>query len=116
MYTVYGIPNCDTVKKALTWLKVHQITFVFHDYKKQGISEATLLNWLEHYPWEELVNRNGTTWRQRPEDQRPSDTPSAVAFMLTNTSAIRRPIITKGSIVAIGFNEKNYEGVFNQAK
>lgn len=114
MYTVYGIPNCDTVKKALNWLKANHIPFEFHDYKKKGVSEALLHDWLRERTWEELLNRNGTTWRQTPEDQRPIDTATALLFMQANPSVIRRPIVANGSIVALGFNETHYQQHFLQ--
>lgn len=112
MFTLYGIPNCDTVKKAMNWLKENQITFTFNDYKKNGISQAKLEEWLTQYPWESLINRNGTTWKQTPDDQKPTDATSAVLFMMTNTSAIRRPIIEAECIVALGFDAKYYEKAF----
>ncbi|MCU0450317.1 MAG: arsenate reductase [Bernardetiaceae bacterium] len=108
-YLVYGIPNCDTVKKALAWLKARQIPYQFHDYKKQGLDPARLDGWLAQRPWDQLVNRSGTTWRQLPEGERPTDVASARALMLRQTSVIRRPLVElDGQIVALGFAEAEY--------
>lgn len=113
MYTLYAIPNCDTVKKARTWLANHGIAYHFHDYKKQSIDRATLEHWLTQKPWEELVNRSGTTWKKLPDDEKPTNTEEAIALMLHKTSVIRRPLIeAEGKIVALGFNESQYQETF----
>lgn len=113
MYKIYGIPNCDTVKKAQTWLKEHDIPYEFHDYKKLGISAEKLAEWLTQYPQQTLINRSGTTWKKLSEEQKNSvvDAASAIPVMLTNTSAIKRPIIEKGNIIAIGFRVEEYEKI-----
>ncbi|RFM29000.1 ArsC family reductase [Deminuibacter soli] len=115
MYTVYGIPNCNTVKKALDWLKAHNITYTFHDYKKQGITTAKLQSWSKQKGWESLVNKKGTTWRQLDEAAQAAvkDEPSAFALMEEKTSVIKRPLIEKGDkVVALGFDEAAYEKAF----
>lgn len=106
MLTVYGIPNCDTVKKTLNWLKANQKEYQFHDYKKQGIAREKLENWLTQVDWTTLLNRAGTTFKNLSEEQKAAiqDADSARAFMLENTSAIKRPVIEQeGKIVKIGW-------------
>jgi arsenate reductase len=112
MYKVYGIPNCDTVKKAITWLKENDIPFEFHNYKKEGISQEKLSEWLTQESWEVLVNKAGTTWKKLSEEEKANDNTSAIALMLDKTSVIKRPIIEGDKIVAIGFKSENYEKVF----
>ncbi|MEZ0610528.1 ArsC family reductase [Fibrella sp. WM1] len=113
MYTLYAIPNCDTVKKARVWLAEHGVSYQFHDYKKQGIDRATLTHWLTQRPWEELVNRAGTTWKKLPDTDKPTDAEGAIALMLEKPSVIRRPLIeADGRIVALGFKSDNYEATF----
>lgn len=98
MITVFGIPNCDTVKKARAWLTQHGIEHEFHDFKKQGVPEAALDHWLTHLGWERLVNRKGTTWRKLDEAtrERVSDATSARKLMLEQTSVIKRPVVDWG--------------------
>jgi Spx/MgsR family transcriptional regulator len=95
MITVFGIPNCDTVKKARTWLTEHGIEHQFHDFKKQGVPEDALDRWLVVLGWERLVNRKGTTWRKLDETTREqvADTVSARALMLELPSVIKRPVV-----------------------
>ena len=112
MYKVYGIPNCDTVKKAITWLKENDIPFEFHNYKKEGISQEKLSEWLTQESWEVLVNKAGTTWKKLSEEEKANDNASAITLMLDKTSVIKRPIIEADKIVAIGFKSENYEKVF----
>lgn len=114
MYTLYAIPNCDTIKKARTWLAGHGINYTFHDYKKQGIDRPTIDRWLTQKPWEELVNRSGMTWRQLPNEQKPANAEEAIALMIEKPSVIRRPLIeAEGRIVALGFNEEVYTKTFS---
>ncbi|MGA0555961.1 ArsC family reductase [Larkinella sp. VNQ87] len=114
MYTLYAIPNCDTVKKARVWLAANGVDYQFHDYKKQGIDRPTIERWLTQKPWEDLVNRAGTTWRQLPETDRPTQTDDAIALMLANPSVIRRPLIeSEGKIIALGFKPDDYQTVFS---
>lgn len=112
-YTLYAIPNCDTVKKARHWLAERGIPYQFHDYKKQGIDRPTLDRWLTQKRWEELVNRAGTTWKNLPDADKPTDTAGALALMTDKPSVIRRPLIEAGEqIVALGFNAGDYEMIF----
>jgi arsenate reductase (glutaredoxin) len=111
MYTVYGIPNCNTVKKALDWLKANDVKFEFHDYKKKGITEKQLQSWSKQQGWESLINKKGTTWRQLDEATQASITgeKQAIALMQEKTSVIKRPLIeADGKVVALGFDEAAY--------
>ncbi|MDI9365144.1 MAG: ArsC family reductase [Flavobacterium sp.] len=117
MVTLYGISNCSTVKKALDWLKKNEIEFQFHDYKKQGIDEKKLKEWMAQIGWETLVNKRSTTWKGFDETLQNSITNEAAAIelMMSKTSVIKRPLIENdGKVVALGYNEKEYENVFYQ--
>ena len=106
--TLYGIANCDTVKKARAWLADHQADVTWHDFKKQGVPEAQLDRWLQAVGWEKLVNRQGTTWRKLPDDDKAAvvDAASARALMLTQHSVIKRPVVEWPSgQVTVGFSE-----------
>ena len=114
MYTVYAIPNCDTVKKARTWLAENGIAYQFHDYKKQGLDRATIDRWLTQKSWPELVNRAGATWKKLPDADKPTNAEEAVVLMREKTSVIRRPLIEyEGEIIALGFNADDYAKVFS---
>jgi arsenate reductase (glutaredoxin) len=93
--TLYGIPNCDTVKKARAHLATQNITYVFYDFKKQGVPEGRMDAWLQLVGWEKLLNRKGTTWRKLDADVQASvvDAASAKAVMMANASVIKRPVI-----------------------
>jgi arsenate reductase (glutaredoxin) len=115
-YTVYGIKNCDTVKKALRWLDEHNVRYVFHDYKSKGISEAKLKEWISQLGREALVNKKGLTFKQLPEETRSGLTSNAaaIAIMKEKTSLIKRPLIEKGKDVhALGFDPGEYEMKFS---
>lgn len=112
MKTVYAIPNCNTVKKALDWLQKNKIAYEFHDYKKKGITATVLTNWCKQVGWETLVNKKGATWRQlTPEVQASISTQkAAIALMMEKTSIIKRPLIEEnGKILALGFDETEYK-------
>ncbi len=111
MITLYGIPNCDSVKKARTWLEQRGIAYDFHDFKKAGLDTATVATWLRRQPWDVLVNRKGTTWRGLSDAQKAAvvDADSATALMLANTSVIKRPVIVKGATVVVGYDADQYE-------
>jgi arsenate reductase (glutaredoxin) len=115
--TLYGIPNCDTVKKARTWLADHGHDFSFHDFKKQGLDRATVANWLEQIDWEVLVNRKGMTWRNLADEQKAlvTDKDSALALMLSNPSVIKRPVLDNGGTFSVGFSADKYRGIFEGA-
>lgn len=115
MYTLYGIPNCNTVKKAIDWLKKNEIAFTFHDYKKKGISNQTLQKWIAEVGWERLVNKRGSTFKNLDDTLKLSinNADAAIALMMGKTSVIKRPIIENGNkIVTIGFDEKEFENLF----
>ena len=112
MIKLYGIPNCNTVKKARDWLDANNMAYEFHDFKKQGVDAATINSWLTQYPWEKLINRAGLTWRGLDEATKSSitDNASAMALMQAKTSVIKRPILIKdGRILALGFDENAYK-------
>lgn len=105
MLKIYGIKNCDTMKKALAWLDDKGIDYSFHDYKKAGLEKATLMQWVKLVGWKTLVNTQGTTWRKLPEEDRADLTQGkAVALMLANTSLIRRPVVETGGQLLVGFD------------
>lgn len=114
MLILFGIPNCNTVKKAREWLDSNDVNYMFHDFKKQEIDAETLQTWLTQQPWEKLVNRAGLTWRGLDDATKSSvnDNASAVALMQTKTSVIKRPVLVKDSnILALGFNETEYQAL-----
>ena len=110
---LYGIPNCDTVKKARAWLTQHGQTAEFHDFKKQGVTQALLENWMQQTDWEKLVNRQGTTWRQLPEQVKAGITnkTAAIALMLEKSSIIKRPVLEKNGRLYFGFDEELYRSI-----
>ena len=106
---VYGIPNCNTVKKARTWLDEQGQPFAFHDYKKQGVPADRLDDWIKQVGWEVLVNRQGTTWRQLDDVTKAGvvDAASARALMLDKASVIKRPVVEQtGQVLVVGFDDK----------
>lgn len=112
--TVYGIPNCSTVKKARAWLDAQGLAYEFHDYKKQGVPADRLPAWVQALGWDKLVNRQGTTWRQLDEATKAGvvDAASAKALMLKQASVIKRPVIEQGGkVLAVGFDEKKAAAV-----
>jgi arsenate reductase (glutaredoxin) len=106
MTTLYGIPNCDTVKKARAWLTEHGVEYDFHDFKKQGVPATELNDWLKVVGWETLVNRKGTTWRKLDEAIRAAvvDAASAKVLMLEHASVIKRPVVQWADGVTVGFD------------
>ena len=112
MKTVYAIPNCNTVKKALDWLKKNKVAVEFHDYKKKGITATQLTDWSKQIGWETLINKKGATWRQLPKEIQESITTqkAAIALMIEKTSIIKRPLIEEnGKIIVLGFDETEYK-------
>ena len=112
---VYGIKNCDTVKKALTWLDKKKISYEFHDYKAKGISKEKLKAWTKQVGWETLVNKKGMTWRQLEDavNEKVVDDSSAIALMEEKTSVIKRPLIEVGDeVMSVGFDEKEFAKVY----
>ena len=104
---LYGIPNCDTVKKARDWLTAHGVTHEFHDFKKQGVPQPQINHWITAAGWEKLLNRRGPTWRKLDEATQASlvDAASAVAVMVANSSVIKRPVVQwPGGQITVGFD------------
>ncbi|MDM0043860.1 ArsC family reductase [Variovorax dokdonensis] len=112
MTTLYGIPNCDTVKRARAWLDEHGVAYTFHDFKKQGVPEAELDRWLASAGWETVVNRRGTTWRRLSEEARAAvvDTASARQALIDNPSLIKRPVVqwSGRSGATVGFDAQEW--------
>jgi len=113
MIKIYGIANCDTMKKARNWLDSHDIEYEFHDYKKHGVPEKQLKQWIKQTGWELLINKRGTTWRKLDDSVKNSiDEKSAFQIMLDNPSIIKRPILDTGGTIHVGFSEKTYLEIF----
>lgn len=111
--TFYGIPNCDTVKKARVWLDGQGIGYTFHDYKKQGADPVRLARWVEQAGWEKVLNRAGTTFKKLPEaDRQDLDAAKAVALMAANPSAIKRPVVEHPGGLLVGFKEAEWVAAF----
>jgi arsenate reductase len=115
--TLYGIPNCDQVKKARTWLEAHGIPFSFHDFKKAGISREIVNGWLAHVAWDVLVNRKGTTWRALTDERKATitDSDSATELMLESPSIIKRPVLVGVDGTHIGFSDDLYKQIFKKS-
>lgn len=113
--TVYGIPNCDSVKKARAWMDAHQVAYTFHDFKKLGVPTDALTHWLARAGWETLLNRKGTTWRQLSAEVQASvvDAASAAALMQAQPSVIKRPVVTCGDLVSVGVNADAWQRVLS---
>lgn len=104
--TVYGIPNCDTVKKARVWLADNGQDFTFHDFRKDGLSEDMVLRWLKTQPMEKLLNKRGTSWRKLSDaDKADEGETHLVALMVANPTLIKRPVIEAGAKVSVGFTD-----------
>lgn len=110
MVALYGIRNCDTMKKARAWLDAQGVAYRFHDYQRDGLDETRLRGWVDELGWEALVNRRGTTWRKLPEAVREQmDSAAAIRIMLENPSIIRRPLLDTGEVRHLGFSEADYQ-------
>jgi len=110
---VYGIPNCETVKKARAWLEVHGVEYDFHDYKKQGVDRARLEKWVREQGWETMLNRSGMTFRKLdPSLTKDLDAAKAIALMMEYPSAIKRPVLVLGSRTLVGFKPEAYQAAF----
>jgi len=111
---VYGIPNCDTTKKAINWLNKNKIPFSFHDYKQEGISKEKLEAWFAKGSWENIFNKRSTTWRELPltVQNKITDDTLAMKIMMEHNSIIKRPVIEHGDKLVIGFNEENFKKAF----
>lgn len=112
MITLYGIKNCDTIKKARKWLEKNEVPYLFHDYKTQGVDASTLQNWCAELGYEILLNTRGTTWRKLPEEQKSNiDEERAIILMQANPSLIKRPILDNGMLRMVGFKSEEYESL-----
>lgn len=110
--TLYGIPNCDTVKKARVWLDQHDVAYAFHDYKKVGIDRPRLEAWVAEHGWEVVLNRAGTTFRALPDaDKANLDAGRAVTLMLAQPSMIKRPVLDLGDRTMVGFKRERYAAI-----
>ena len=113
MIDFYGIPNCDTVKKARTWLNGRGIAYAFHDYKKEGADPAKLAAWAAQAGWEKVLNRAGTTFRKLPDaDKADIDRAKAIRLMQANPSLIKRPVVERDGGVLVGFDAAEWERTF----
>lgn len=118
--TLFGIPNCDTVKKARTWLEQQAIPFEFHNFKKDGLTAEQVEIWLKKIDFATLINRKGTSWRALSEEQKSSaDNPAdAMKLILTNPSLIKRPVLQingdKLTHIGVGFNDQQYQTIFKE--
>jgi arsenate reductase (glutaredoxin) len=113
MTTMYGIPNCGTIKKARVWLEKHKAEYAFHDYKKAGIDKARLEGWVRQAGWETLLNRAGTTFRKLPDAGKTNLTEKkAIALMLAQPSMIKRPVLEKQGRITVGFKPEEYAKLF----
>ena len=110
MIDVYGIPNCDTVKKARAWLDAQGIEYAFHDYKKEGADRAKLERWVAEKGWETVLNRRGTTFRQLPDaDKADIDAAKAVRLMQAHPSTIKRPVVEHPGGLLVGFDAAEWQ-------
>ncbi|WP_310535325.1 arsenate reductase [Novosphingobium sp.] len=111
--TMFGIPNCDTVKKARDWLDAAGIAYTFHDYKKQGADAAQVARWCDVAGWEKVLNRAGTTFRKLPEGDREGlNQDKAVALMVANPSCIKRPVVQHAGGILVGFKPDEWAAAF----
>lgn len=111
--TLYGIPNCDTMKKARVWLDQHGVEYRFHNYKAEGIDEATLRRWVNQAGWEKLLNRAGTTFRKLDEaDRQDIDADKAIRLMQALPSLIKRPVLDRDGTLTAGFKPEAYAEIF----
>lgn len=110
---IYGIKNCDTMKKALKWLDENQIEYTFHDYKKHGAERSVLEQAFQQHGWEEVINRRGTTWRKLPDDIKNNlDREAAIELALEKTSIIKRPLVVVDNEIYLGFKEEDFSRIF----
>lgn len=113
MIKIFGIPNCDSIKKAKKWLSDNSINYQFHDYKKLGVPEKELNKWIKQAGWEVVLNKRGTTWRKLDDSIKESiDKQSAIQLMLDNPSIIKRPILDVKGRIIVGFSPDTYKKLF----
>jgi len=116
MLTLYGIPNCDTIKKARTWLDKNKVAYQFYDYRKDGISPEKVASWFSEFPWEKVLNKASTTWKELSDAEKAkvTDAKSAAKLLSTNPTAIKRPVIEdeNGKALTLGYNEKIFQETY----
>ncbi|MDP5254814.1 MULTISPECIES: ArsC family reductase [unclassified Vibrio] len=113
--TMYGIPNCDTIKKAKKWLTDEGIEFVFHDYRKQGVEPALIERFFSQLDWQQVVNKRGTTYRQLPQEVKDNlDQNSALTLLVASPAMIKRPILDCDGQLHLGFKAEQYQTIFAQ--
>ncbi|MCB5161640.1 ArsC family reductase [Marinomonas algarum] len=109
MIEVFGIKNCDTMKKAFRWLEENKVEYRFHDYKKEGLDAELASNWIATLGWENVINKRGTTWRKLDDETKNTmNAENAVQLMITQTSIVKRPVIVSGETKLLGFNPDDY--------
>ncbi|RLA48145.1 MAG: ArsC family reductase [Gammaproteobacteria bacterium] len=113
MTTLFGIKNCDTVKKARTWLDQHNLDYQFHDVRSDGLTESKVKEWLENVDWQVLVNKRSSTWKQLSDGVKQSlNEANVIQVMLNNPTLIKRPVLEYNNAVFVGFKPAEYESIF----
>ena len=111
---LYGISNCDTVKKAKSWLEKNNLDYHFHDFRKQGLESAIIQDWLCQIDWQKLLNKRSTTWRNLDaKTQQSVNAENIIQLLVENPTLIKRPVLKVNGIINIGFNADTYQGIFN---
>lgn len=111
---LYGISNCDTVKKAKSWLEKNQLDYSFHDFRKQGLEPEIIQDWLTLIAWDKLLNKRSTSWRNlEPEEQQSVNAENIIQLLVKNPTLIKRPVLKVNGIINVGFNADTYQGIFN---
>lgn len=111
---LYGISNCDTVKKAKNWLETHNIDYKFHDFRKQGLDANTINRWLQSVSWDKILNKRSTSWRNLdPSIQQTVNETNIVDLLIENPTLIKRPVMDVNDTITFGFNSDTYQGIFN---
>lgn len=113
--TLFGIPNCDTIKKARKWLEQHHIHYTFHDLRKDGLTDKQVQSWLDAFGWEAVLNRRGSTWRRLSQAERDGvNADNVLALLLDHPSMIKRPILQVSDEQHLGFNTSTYRRIFQR--
>ncbi|MCU4674547.1 ArsC family reductase [Catenovulum sp. 2E275] len=113
MITLYGIKNCDTVKKARKWLEQHNINYRFHDFREDGLQQSQVEDWISKLDWETVLNKRSTSFRQLSDEQKNNLNADTVAGLLTeNPTLIKRPLVENGTALFVGFNDKQWQSIF----
>ena len=111
---LYGISNCDSVKKAKNWLETHNIDYQFHDFRKQGLDANTINQWLQSVSWDKILNKRSTSWRNLdPSIQQAVNETTIVDLLVENPTLIKRPVMVVNDTITLGFNSDTYQGIFN---